>query len=130
MAENNNQNDNQEEKKLDGELIQNTDENVCYCTKCGAKNPKDAKICSSCGCLINGASSHKTSSTNNNDIVRCPNCGSSQVEFVTHQASNNFSASNACCGYLLCGPIGALFGVGPKTPAKTIRKCKNCGHEF
>lgn len=64
------------------------------------------------------------------DEVRCPKCGSKQVEFVTYQSSQNFSKSNACCGVLLCGPIGALFGVGPKTEGKTVRKCKKCGHEF
>ena len=115
-------NENKDTTKLAPQII----EEASYCTKCGAKNPKGATICSSCGCLMNG----KKADEKNNDTVRCPRCGSSQVEFVTHQASQNFSGSNACCGYLLCGPLGLLFGLGSKTPAKTIRKCKNCGHEF
>lgn len=64
------------------------------------------------------------------DFVRCPNCGSTQIEFVTYNQTQDFSKGKACCGALMCGPIGALFGVGPKTPAKTVRKCKNCGKEF
>ena len=65
------------------------------------------------------------------DVARCPKCGSTQIEFVTYQASQNYSAGKACCGMLACGgPIGALCGVGKKTPAKTNRKCKRCGYEF
>lgn len=64
------------------------------------------------------------------DVVRCPKCGSKQVEFVTYQSSQNYSAGKGLCGFLACGPIGALCGVGNKTPAKTNRKCKKCGYEF
>ncbi len=66
----------------------------------------------------------------NDDIVCCPNCGSSQIEFVTYQASSNFDAGDACCGYFLCGPLGLLCGAKKKTEAKTVRKCKKCGKEF
>ena len=97
-----------------------------FCTKCGGKNKKGATICTSCGCMINGT----PGAEKKDDIVKCPNCGSTQIEFVTYQASQNFSAGSACCGILLCGPIGTLCGIGPKTPAQTKRKCKACGKEF
>ena len=42
------------------------------------------------------------------DVIRCPRCGSKNVEFVTYQANQGFSAGDACCGYMLCGPIGLL----------------------
>ncbi len=64
------------------------------------------------------------------DVVRCPNCGSTQIEFVTYQASQGYDAAQGCCGILMCGPLGALCGVGPKEKPKTVRKCKKCGHEF
>ena len=64
------------------------------------------------------------------DVARCPKCGSTQIEFVTYQASQNVSRGKMCCGYMTCGPIGTLCGVGKKTPAKSMRKCKKCGHEF
>lgn len=64
------------------------------------------------------------------DIARCPKCGSTQIEFVTYQASQNYSVGKGLCGYCMCGPIGALCGVGNKTKARTNRKCKRCGYEF
>lgn len=94
-----------------------------YCPKCGSFNDDNAAFCASCGNPLKNARA-------NDDIIRCPNCGSSQVEFVTYQASSNFNAENACCGYLLCGPLGILLGAEKKTEARTVRKCKNCGHEF
>jgi len=92
-----------------------------FCHKCGAKNLATNKTCESCGATL---------VTENDDVIRCPKCGSTNVEFVTYQASSNFDKSDACCGYLLCGPIGLLCGAKDKTPAKTVRKCKKCGHEF
>lgn len=94
-----------------------------FCPKCGARNDDHAAFCSSCGNSL-------TNINRNEDLISCPNCGSTQVEFVTYQSSSNFDAGDACCGYMLCGPLGLLFGAKPKTEARTVRKCKNCGHEF
>lgn len=102
---------------LEGEIVND----YIYCSKCGAKNASSDEYCRYCGEKLNHAK---------NDVIHCPNCNSTQVEFVTYPASQGFSAGNACCGYLCLGPIGALCGIKPETPAKTVRKCKNCGHEF
>ncbi len=64
------------------------------------------------------------------DVVRCPVCGSQNVELVTYQSSSNFDKKDACCGYLLCGPIGLLCGAKDKTEVRIVRKCKKCGKEF
>ena len=93
-----------------------------YCPSCGTKNDKSYKYCSKC--------SKPLPNNKNDDVILCPKCGSRNVEFVTYQASSNFDKGDACCGYLLCGPIGLLFGAKDKTEAKTVRKCKKCGHEF
>lgn len=118
-----------EEKKkatnIDKAEVEVEEEEICFCPKCGAKNKKGATTCVSCGRLLKD-----NEATEDDDIVRCPKCGSTQIELVTYQASQNLSAGKACCGYIACGPLGALFGIGPKTKANTKRKCKKCGHEF
>ena len=96
-----------------------------FCHKCGTKNSANSVVCKHCGAKL-----HKENADNHKDEVRCPKCGSNNVEFVTYQASSNFDKGDACCGYLVCGPIGLLAGAKEKTPAKTVRKCKSCGHEF
>ena len=95
-----------------------------YCSHCGQYNNDGEYKCTTCGMPLNNGS------YSNEALIRCPACGSVQIEFVTYQASGNFSASDACCGYLLCGPLGLLCGAKPKTEARTVRKCKNCGKEF
>lgn len=62
--------------------------------------------------------------------ITCPKCGSDNIHFVTIQASQNFDKGDACCGFLLCGPLGLLCGVKDKTESKTVRKCMNCTNEF
>ena len=111
-----------EEEQPSQELVVKEPETV-FCHKCGAKNLKTNEFCESCGAKL-----HKE--PDGDDPIRCPNCGSTQIEFVTYQASSNFDAGDACCGFILCGPIGLLCGQKDKTPAKTVRKCKKCGHEF
>ena len=64
------------------------------------------------------------------DIVRCPKCGSAQINFVTHQQGASYSAADGCCGFMACGPIGLLCGSRAAQKPKTFRKCMKCGHEF
>ena len=66
------------------------------------------------------------------DVVKCPKCGSKQVEFVTSTNGKGVSSTKVCCGYVLLGPLGAICGLSGagKTQSKTVRKCKNCGYEF
>lgn len=102
-------------------------DNVCFCPKCGAKNPAGSDICNSCGRLMND---EKTES--DDDIVRCPKCGSTQVEFVTKSYTQGASLGNACCGMAIFGPLGALCGLSGagKGRSRAVRKCKKCGKEF
>ena len=113
----------EEEKKTSKNNEENNLKEYVFCHKCGTKNLKSHLYCESCGTQLHSSDCLE-------DVVRCPKCGSSNVEFVTYQASSNFDKGDACCGYLLCGPIGLLFGAKDKTEAKTVRKCKKCGHEF
>jgi ribosomal protein L7/L12 len=71
-----------------------------------------------------------SASNNAGKKITCPRCGSDNVHFITVQSSQNFDKGDACCGYLLCGPLGLLCGVKGKNENKTVRKCMNCNQEF
>ena len=75
-------------------------------------------------------SNMNNSPTKERNKITCPQCGSDDIHFVTTQASQNFDKKDACCGYLLCGPLGLLCGVKDKTESKTVRKCMKCNREF
>lgn len=65
----------------------------------------------------------------------CPKCGSNDL-IITEETSTkgkNFDAGNACCGWLLLGPIGLLCGAmgkGKQTNSTTYWLCKGCGNKF
>jgi hypothetical protein len=62
--------------------------------------------------------------------VICPKCGSTGIHFITREKGANYSASNACCGYIIFGPFGLLCGLFSDKKTETIRKCMRCNHEF
>lgn len=63
--------------------------------------------------------------------MKCPKCGSNNVQFSTYTKTSSFSFLDACCGTILMGPLGllcGLCGIGSKTKESWI--CLNCGHTF
>ena len=153
QKENNNTEPNTQQKEA--ETTQNEQQGessmpkVKYCPVCGAQNDIENNFCTSCGKQLNNIINDKTSgnetsvnpqvanqqtininTSGNRDIIVCPKCGSTNIHFVTTQASQNFDAGDACCGYALCGAPGLLCGVKHKTEAETVRKCMSCNHEF
>lgn len=61
-------------------------------------------------------------------VVKCPNCGSTEVQFVANTEGGGYSCLKGCLGFAVC-PIGALCGLN-KTETKNVRKCLACGKEF
>ena len=119
------------------------------CPHCGYQNADDNDYCASCGTQfkpgpqtqdqsvvdavpVSQVPPHDTSSApkEDDDVIRCPNCGSKNINFVTSETGTGFDKSNACCGYILLGPLGLLCGINEKKTTKTVRKCMKCGHEF
>ena len=91
-----------------------------FCPNCGAKLDPANNFCPNCG---------TPRSVPGNSVIKCPQCGSANIHFITSQGGQRFDKSDACCGYLLCGPLGLLCGIKDQD-TKTVRKCMNCNHEF
>ena len=66
-------------------------------------------------------------SQNNNEVVRCPQCGSTNIHFVT-KTTGGFNGAKGCLGGMICLPA-VLLGF-EKKKSEIIRKCMNCGKEF
>lgn len=77
----------------------------------------------------------KTKSVTTPPTLRCSRCGSTDLVPITETSTHgkNFKAGDACCGYLLCGPLGLLCGAtgkGKQSTSTTYWLCKNCGNKF
>ncbi|MFP4478621.1 MAG: double zinc ribbon domain-containing protein [Candidatus Izemoplasmatales bacterium] len=113
------------------------------CVYCGRESANDKKFCKYCGESLDNQSYQSSEEPEvevldddrsnhhhkNNGPVRCPNCGSAEIYLMTRE-SGGFDASNACCGYIILGPLGLLCGLSSERESVTVRKCKNCGYEF
>lgn len=64
--------------------------------------------------------------------MKCPNCNSENVSFVSNTQKRGFSAADACCGWLLFSWIGILCGAIGANKSKTSDYwvCNNCGRKF
>ena len=77
---------------------------------------------------------------NTNTVVQqtgiyCHRCGSHDIMPVSEVSTSgkDFDTGNACCGYLLCGPLGLLCGTtgkGKQTTTTTYWMCRGCGNKF
>ena len=79
----------------------------------------------------NGISLNNT----NTPGLHCPRCGGCNVLPVSESETTgkDFDAGNACCGFLLCGPLGLLCGAagkGKQTVTTTYWMCRDCGNKF
>lgn len=64
--------------------------------------------------------------------MRCPNCGSENVNLIYNTSKRGFKGSDACCGYVLLGPLGLLCGAlgSGKKDTSEFWLCNNCGSRF
>jgi DNA-directed RNA polymerase subunit M/transcription elongation factor TFIIS len=111
--------------------------NLKRCIYCGRENKDSYQYCAYCGeelsTNVYGDSKddvfEQEEKKQNNNQVTCPRCGSTEIYFMTRE-KGGFDASNACCGYIILGPLGLLCGLASDRESVTMRKCKNCGNEF
>lgn len=63
--------------------------------------------------------------------MKCPNCGSEDIQYSSKSSGGGYSAGNGCCGYMFLGPLGLLCGAcGSGTKTEEFWICKQCGHKF
>lgn len=77
----------------------------------------------------------KSSSAKQSTGLHCPHCGSHDIMPVSEVSTKgkDFKAGDACCGFMLLGPIGLLCGAtgkGKQTTTTTYWMCKGCGNKF
>lgn len=64
--------------------------------------------------------------------IKCPKCGSDSITLVSNTEKRGFKSSDACCGYMILGPLGLLCGsIGSnKTSTSEYWVCGSCGNHF
>lgn len=63
--------------------------------------------------------------------MKCPKCGSENIQFATRTSGSPFSAFDSCCGFLLLGPLGLLCGLcGSDVSTDEFWVCRDCGKKF
>jgi len=64
--------------------------------------------------------------------IKCPKCCSDNITLVSNTEKRGFKSSDACCGYMILGPLGLLCGsVGSnKTSTTEYWVCGSCGNHF
>lgn len=63
--------------------------------------------------------------------MKCPKCGSENIQFATRTSGSSFSAADSCCGFLLLGPLGILCGLcGSDVSTEEFWVCRDCGKKF
>lgn len=71
---------------------------------------------------------NELSKKSKSNVLVCPNCKSSDVDFMQNN-KKNFSVGKATAGAVLTGGVGALAGFAGKK-GKNQWHCKNCGNIF
>ena len=124
-----------------------------FCRKCGTRMETDDSFCPSCGTAV-----LNSNASNDNAPIqpttearpeprkertpgsfRCPQCQNDNLQVInesnTTTTGSNFSGTDACCGYILFGPLGILCGLcGANQQTTTTNTqyfiCSKCGSKF
>lgn len=96
------------------------------CPNCKTINNGLSNYCSNCGTNLKSGQKQE----DEEDIIRCPICGSKDVQFVTYFDGEPYKSSLGILGGVICFPLGSLLGLTGKREQRVVKKCKKCGHEF
>ncbi len=107
------------------------------CEKCGSTLPEGAKFCHNCGWRVPKPENDCQKAQNeaqkqSGRLLKCPKCGSENIQFSTSTERKGFSAGDSCCGYMLFGPLGLICGLSNmgETKSHDFWLCQNCGAKF
>jgi len=95
-------------------------------------------ICDGCGYQFPYMEQHQHNFLNSSQPqlhsqgIRCQNCNSGNIQYVSDTVTKGFGTGKGCCGYILFGPYGWLCGLSGmgKSTTHTYWICKNCGCKF
>lgn len=96
------------------------------CPECGKEISDQAASCPNCGMPMHQSTIKSTSVSlpQNNDLLHCPKCYSTNL----HVDKKGFSGGKALAGAVVAGGIGILAGtIGSQDIDVT---CLKCGHKF
>ena len=84
---------------------------------------------------VSEATQKKVDASFNHHAGVCPKCGCANCQAIneTNTTGKDFSASKACCGAVLLGPIGIICGAcggGKKVQNTAYWVCPKCGNKF
>lgn len=107
------------------------------CEKCGSTLPEEARFCYNCGWQVptpanDCQDSQEGTQKQSGRLLKCPKCGSENIQFSTSTERKGFSAGDSCCGYMLFGPLGLICGLSNmgETKSHDFWLCQNCGAKF
>lgn len=99
------------------------------CPECGREISDTAPNCPHCGYVLHNAAQQEpvinvTVDNGNKGSLKCPKCGSSNLQAISDVKGKGASFWKLCC----CGLLG-LCGTG-KTETVHFWVCSNCGNKF
>ena len=94
------------------------------CKECGKEISDQASSCPHCGCPINPSAQSISVNMNNGPSIKCPKCGSSNLQAISDTHGKGASFWKLC----FCGLLG-LWGTG-KTKTEHYWGCQSCGNKF
>lgn len=94
------------------------------CPECGKEVSDKAATCPNCGASINPTQQSININMNSGASVKCPKCGSSNLQAISDTHGKGASFWKLC----FCGLLG-LCGTG-KTKTDHYWVCQSCGNKF
>lgn len=95
------------------------------CPECGKEISDQATTCPHCGVTLKQAPVQPINiNMNNGRSVKCPKCGSTNLQAISDTHGKGASFWKLCC----CGLLG-LCGTG-KTQTDHYWVCQSCGNKF
>ncbi|MBP3469718.1 MAG: zinc-ribbon domain-containing protein [Lachnospiraceae bacterium] len=94
------------------------------CKECGKEISDQASSCPHCGCPINPNAQSINVNMNNGPSIKCPKCGSTNLQAISDTHGKGASFWKLC----FCGLLG-LCGTG-KTKTEHYWVCQSCGNKF
>lgn len=94
------------------------------CPECGKEISDQASSCPNCGVTINSNTSQPIDTNMNKGSIKCPKCGSTNLQAISDTHGKGVSFWKLC----FCGLLG-LCGAG-KTKTDHYWVCQSCGKKF